>query len=88
MPRSGSAYIYIYVTIGEFIAFVIGWDIIMEYIVGVASVASMLSQYVDALFDNAVSDAVKQAMPINVANLGPYPDFLGFAFTLIMAGIV
>ena len=34
MPRSGSAYIYIYVTIGEFIAFVIGWDVIMEYIVG------------------------------------------------------
>ena len=34
VPRSGSAYIYIYVTIGEFIAFIIGWDVIMEYIVG------------------------------------------------------
>jgi APA family basic amino acid/polyamine antiporter len=39
VPVSGSAYTYAYATLGEFIAWIIGWDLILEYALGAATVA-------------------------------------------------
>src|SRR5919197_4741948 len=40
IPVAGSAYTYGYATLGEFVAWIIGWDLILEYAFGAATVAS------------------------------------------------
>ena len=52
---SGSAYTYSYVTIGECTAFFIGWNLILEYLIGTASGASALSSMLDSLSNRAIS---------------------------------
>ncbi len=49
IPVSGSAYTYGYATMGEFIAWIIGWDLILEYLFGSATVAVGWSGYVTSM---------------------------------------
>ena len=48
IPVSGSAYTYAYATMGELVAWIIGWDLILEYLVGAATVSVGWSGYVVA----------------------------------------
>lgn len=45
VPVAGSAYTYAYATLGEFMAWIIGWDLVLEYAVGSATVAHGWSHY-------------------------------------------
>ena len=69
IPIAGSAYTYGYATLGEFVAWIIGWDLILEYLFGAATVAVGWSGYFVAfLQDNLglhVSPAWTQA-PLGV----------------------
>ncbi|HEY7447113.1 MAG TPA: amino acid permease [Vicinamibacterales bacterium] len=49
IPQAGSAYSYCYATLGEFIAWIIGWDLILEYAVGNVAVAISWGDYFTAL---------------------------------------
>src|SRR3974390_1977052 len=49
IPIAGSAYTYSYATMGEFIAWVIGWDLVLEYAVGASTVAVSWSGYLRTL---------------------------------------
>lgn len=52
IPIAGSAYTYAYATLGEFIAWIIGWDLILEYLFGGATVSVGWSSYVVSLFES------------------------------------
>ena len=49
IPIAGSAYTYGYATLGEFIAWIIGWDLMLEYMFGAATVAVGWSGYVNSM---------------------------------------
>src|SRR6201994_4417690 len=51
IPIAGSAYTYSYATMGEFIAWIIGWDLVLEYAVGAATVGIAWSEYLNKLFE-------------------------------------
>jgi APA family basic amino acid/polyamine antiporter len=50
IPIAGSAYTYSYATMGELLAWIIGWDLVLEYAVGASTVAVSWSGYVNSLF--------------------------------------
>src|SRR5438309_1010974 len=49
IPQAGSAYAYSYATLGELVAWIIGWDLILEYAVGNVAVAISWGDYVKTL---------------------------------------
>lgn len=49
LPVAGSAYTYAYATLGEWIAWIIGWDLVIEYAIGAATVSISWSAYVVSL---------------------------------------
>lgn len=54
IPISGSAYAYSYVTMGEVVAWIIGWALIMEYALGAATVSIAWSEYLNNLLGGAI----------------------------------
>lgn len=54
IPISGSAYTYTYATMGELLAWIIGWDLILEYAVGAATVGIAWSEYLNNLLVNVL----------------------------------
>ena len=51
IPIAGSAYTYSYTTMGELVAWIIGWDLVLEYAVGAATVAIAWSQYFNKVLE-------------------------------------
>ena len=63
VPVSGSAYTYVYATLGEFIAWIVGWGLILEYALGAATVAigwsGYFSDFLKATFNIALPMAIR-----------------------------
>ena len=63
IPVAGSAYTYAYATLGELVAWMIGWDLILEYAVGSMTVAIGWSGYMQRLLAGVGIDAAGGACP-------------------------
>ncbi|KOB64449.1 High affinity cationic amino acid transporter, partial [Operophtera brumata] len=86
VPKAGSAYVYSYVSVGEFIAFTIGWNLILEYVIGTASVAKGMALYIDSLTNNTMAKTMTELAPINISFMADYPDFFAFALVMLITG--
>ncbi|MCC7504772.1 MAG: amino acid permease, partial [Saprospiraceae bacterium] len=54
IPIAGSAYTYAYTTMGELVAWIIGWALVLEYALGAATVAIAWSEYLNLLLGGAI----------------------------------
>jgi basic amino acid/polyamine antiporter, APA family len=63
IPIAGSAYTYSYATMGEFIAWIIGWDLVLEYSLGAATVAVSWGHYFNKLLGYIYINGMPLTLP-------------------------
>ena len=91
IPIAGSAYTYSYATLGELVAWIIGWDLILEYAFGAATVAVGWSGHFRAFMHDLgisipampTSDIVLFGTPIHLTY-----DYIGFIIILVITAIL
>ncbi|XP_069408046.1 cationic amino acid transporter 3-like isoform X2 [Ovis canadensis] len=89
VPRSGSAYLYSYVTMGELCAFIIGWNLILSFVIGTASEAKAWSIAFDSLIGNHISQAFQGTFsPYMPYFLARHPDFFALLLVLLLTGLL
>ncbi|MCZ4121799.1 amino acid permease [Streptomyces sp. H39-S7] len=87
VPVAGSAYTFSFATLGELPAWIIGWDLVLEFALGTAVVAVGWSGYVRSLLDNA-GWHLPQSLSGTSDETGFGFDLLAFLLVLLLTGVL
>jgi len=88
VPVAGSAYTYAYATLGELVAWIIGWDLILEYGLSLAPTASSLSDYFQHMLANVGIAFPAWAQTANMTAAHPQIDVFAAFVTLVITALV
>ena len=92
IPRVGSAYTFTYASIGELYAFIIGWNLVLEYLIATSSLARAWSGYLDSTMLNNI---IKNYTLTKLGGLDSsgyttenYPDVFAFLIVLVVTAVL
>src|SRR5438105_12527129 len=85
-PVAGSAYTYAYATLGELFAWIIGWDLVLEYAMSCGTLAADWTKYFNELLEICFGKGWRVPEPLSNVMFGPEPHgYLNLPAVIVMA---
>jgi basic amino acid/polyamine antiporter, APA family len=88
VPAAGSAYTYAYATLGQLLAFIIGWDLVLEFTIGAAAVSVGFAGYLNSLLDQVFGITLPASISAPPGDGGTFNLFAVLVVLLVGALLV